>query len=66
MITINKKKYAEIARKVRELPIEKHGPSHEWEELVQKLCDSGDEGLRGIGNRELSELKKTHTTISLK
>jgi hypothetical protein len=65
MITINKKKYAEIARKVRELPIEKHGPSHEWEELVRKLCDSSDEGLRGIGVRELSELKMTHTLQSV-
>ena len=66
MISINKKKYAEIARKVRDLPIEKHGPSYEWEELVQKLCDSGDEKLRKVGIRELSELNKTYTTFSLK
>ena len=63
MIAINKTKYAEIARKMRELPLEKHGSSHEWEELVQKLCNSGDEGLRGIGIREFNELKKSHTAI---
>ena len=56
MIVRNNTKYAEIARKMRELPIEKHGSSYEWEELVQKLCDSGDSELRGIGIRELGEL----------
>ncbi len=56
MIARNTAKYAEIARKMRELPIEKHGSSYEWEELVQKLCDSGDSELRGIGIRELGEL----------
>jgi hypothetical protein len=64
MIAINKTKYTEIARKMRELPLEKHGCSHEWEELVHKLCNSSDEGLRGFGIRELSELNKTHTAIS--
>ena len=66
MIAINKAKYADIARKMRELPLEKHGSSHEWEELIRKLCDSSDEGLRGIGIRESNELRKTHTALCLK
>jgi len=66
MIAINKTKYAEIAQQMRELPLLKHGSSHEWEELVHKLCNSSDEGLRGIGVREFNELSKTHTAISLK
>jgi hypothetical protein len=65
MIAINKTKYADIARKMRELPLEKHGSSYEWEELVQKLCNSSDEGLRGIGVMEFNELNKTYTAISL-
>ena len=64
MIATNITKYTEIAQKMRALPLEKHGSSYEWEELVQKLCESGDEGLHGIGIRELSELNKTHTAIS--
>jgi len=56
MITINRTKYAEIACKMRALPIEKHGSSYEWEELVQKLCASGDSELHVIGTRELGEL----------
>jgi hypothetical protein len=58
MTIINKSKYAEIGRKMRALPLDKHGASYEWEELVQKLCASGDAELHGIGIRELVELKQ--------
>jgi len=61
MITINRAKYAEIGRKMRALPIEKPGSSYEWEELVQKLCNSSDEVLYGIGIRARRELEKTQT-----
>jgi len=47
---------------MRELPLEKHGASYEWEELVHKLCASGDAGLHGIGIRELVELKQKRIT----
>ena len=58
MKVMNYSKYAEIGRKMRELPLEKHGSSYEWEELLQKLCASGDARLHGIGIRELRELQK--------
>ena len=48
--------YAEIGRKMREIPLETHISSYEWEELVQKLCSSDDDGLRDIGTKELYEL----------
>ena len=31
--------------------------SHEWEELVGKLCDLDDENLKKIGNREMDIIK---------
>jgi hypothetical protein len=56
-MVMNKATYAEIGRKIRELPLEKAGMSYEWEELVQKLCASNDAGLHDIGLRELVDLK---------
>ena len=64
MTSINITKYAEIGRKMRELPLEKHGASYEWEELVEKLCASGDARLHGIGIREFGELHKKHIAVS--
>jgi len=55
----NLSKYTEIGRKVRELPAEKSRPSYKWEELVNKMCVSGDAGLQEIGYKELSELKNS-------
>jgi hypothetical protein len=57
MACINKSTYKEIARKIREMPPEENCSSYEWEELVQKLCDSDDAGLRDIGVRELELLR---------
>jgi hypothetical protein len=51
-------KYVEIARRIREIPLEKPGSSYEWEELVQKLCASDDVGLHDIGVRELAILRQ--------
>jgi hypothetical protein len=56
MMAMTKTKYAEIGRRLRELPPETHMSSHEWEELVQKLCASDDDGLRDIGAKELYDL----------
>jgi hypothetical protein len=56
MMGMNKTKYAEIGRKMREIPLETHMTSYEWEELVEKLCASDDAGLRGIGAKELYDL----------
>lgn len=53
----SKSRYAEIGRKMREIPTEKPAVSYEWEELVQKLCASDDAGLHGIGVRELELLR---------
>jgi len=53
----NLTKYAEVGRRVRKLPAETSRPSHQWEELVQKMCVSDDAGLHYIGIKELSELK---------
>jgi hypothetical protein len=50
-------KYAEIGRKMRDIPLDKSGPRYEWEELVQKLCASDDVWLHDIGIKELGELK---------
>jgi hypothetical protein len=55
---INKTKYEEIGRKVRELPIEKYSSSYEWDELVERLCASDDIRLHDIGSRELDELRQ--------
>ena len=66
MTVINKAKYAEIGLKMRELPLEKHGSSHEWEELVQKLCASDDSGFHVIGIREQGELQHLRTAINQK
>jgi hypothetical protein len=51
-------KYEELARKIREIPLDMFGPSYEWEELVEKLCASDDAGLREIGVRELEVLRQ--------
>jgi hypothetical protein len=63
MVT-GKAKYAEIGRKIRQIPLEKPELSYEWEELVKKLCASDDAGLHDIGIKELGELnnKRTITT----
>jgi len=58
MMEMNKTKYAEIGRRMRELPLETHISSYEWEELVEKLCASNDAGLRDIGAKELYDLLK--------
>ena len=50
--------YAEIGRKMREMPLEKTCASYEWEELVQKMCVSDDAVLHAIGVRELEILRK--------
>lgn len=56
MMELNKHRYAEIGRKMREIPLEKPVASYEWEELVQKLCNSDDAGLHDIGVKELYDL----------
>jgi hypothetical protein len=56
MMDMNKTIYAEIGRKMREIPLETHMSSYEWEELVEKLCASDDAGLRDIGAKELYDL----------
>ena len=58
---MNKIKYAEIGRKIREIPLEKTDTSYEWEELVQKMCASDDADLQEIGNRELAKLTLNHS-----
>ena len=62
MTCMNKAMYAEIGRKMRTIPLEKLDSSHEWEELVQKMCESDDAELRDIGMRELDETKRKQTT----
>lgn len=52
MFCTKNEKYAEIGRKMRAIPPEKHDPSHEWEELVEKMCASDDVRLQVIGHRE--------------
>ena len=56
MMDMNKTIYAEIGRKMREIPPETHMSSYEWEELVERLCASDDAGLRDIGAKELYDL----------
>jgi len=56
MMDMNKTIYAEIGRKMREIPLETHMSSYEWEELVERLCASDDDGLRDIGAKELYDL----------
>ncbi len=56
MMVVNKAKYEEIGQLIRGIPPEKPFSSYEWEELVQKLCDSNDDGLRDIGAKELYDL----------
>jgi len=58
MIVINKAKYAEIGRQVRALPLEKARLTHEWEEVVHKMCASNNAALHDIGVKELDELKR--------
>lgn len=58
MTGIKEEIYAELARKVREIPLDKPGPSHEWEELVQMMCDSEDAELQDIGQKENEVLKQ--------
>jgi hypothetical protein len=58
MTDMDQTKYAEIGRKIREVPLEQPGSSYEWEELVQKLCASDDAGLHEIGVRELELLRQ--------
>jgi hypothetical protein len=58
MTCVSNAKYVEIARKMREIPLEQPGSSYEWEELVQKLCASDDAGLHDIGVRELEILRQ--------
>jgi hypothetical protein len=50
------KMYAEIGRKIRQIPLDGHYVSYEWEELVQRMCDSDDTKLHTIGIKELAEL----------
>jgi hypothetical protein len=57
---MDKARYSEIGRRMREIPPEKPTLSYEWEELVQRLCASEDEALHDIGLRELGELKRRH------
>ena len=57
----NKTTYAAIARKMRQIPLEEHTSSYEWEELVLKLCASDDTNLHAIGIKELDELKHLQT-----
>lgn len=54
-------KYAQIARRVREIPFDKQGTSYEWEELVEKMCASEDAGLQEIGHKEHDVLEQMHT-----
>ncbi|MDD2850876.1 MAG: hypothetical protein PHY09_03130 [Desulfuromonadaceae bacterium] len=58
---MNNQTYAEIARKMRQLPLEKNVLSYEWEELVEKMCAADDSSLRTIGLIELEELKRSCT-----
>ena len=60
MMGMNTTKYAELGRKMREIPPERPCSSYEWEELVQKLCASDDAGLHDIGIKELGELISKH------
>jgi hypothetical protein len=65
MGSTNKSPYEEIARKMREVPVDEPVSSYEWEELVQKLCASDDAGLRAIGIIERDKLKQKRTERSV-
>lgn len=58
MNIVDKAKYAEIGRRMRAVPLEKHYCSYEWEELVQKMCASNDSDLHDLGIKEQIELKR--------
>ena len=58
MAVMDKTKYAEIASKIREVPLEPPCSSYEWEELVEKLYASNDAGLHEIVMRELEILRQ--------
>ena len=60
MASMNKTIYEEIARKMREIPLDGSISSYEWEELVQKLCASHDPWLHDVGIKELVELGHKH------
>lgn len=49
--------YADLAKKLREIPPEHPCSSYEWEELVRKLCLSTDDTLHNIGEVEMESLK---------
>jgi hypothetical protein len=66
MVGTNKKAYEEIARRMREVPVDEPVSSYEWEELVQKLCASDDDGLHDIGIKELGELEQKCTVSNKK
>jgi hypothetical protein len=57
---MDKARYTEIGRRMRDIPLEHLGSSYEWEELVQRLCTSDDAGLHDIGLRERDELSHKH------
>ena len=58
MIYINKAKYVELAKHVRTLPQEITVSTHEWEEVVHKMCTSEDADFRDLGFKELNDLKR--------
>ena len=58
MMETGNTKYAEIGRRMREIPPEPPAVSYEWEELVHRLCASDDDGLHNIGVRELKILQQ--------
>jgi hypothetical protein len=66
MACIKNSNYTEIGRRLREIPLEAHISSHEWEELVQKLCASDDSSLHEIGIKELGKLNHIQTIINEK
>lgn len=56
MSNIDKSIYIEIGDRLSEISPERHLSSHEWEEMVQKLCASDDAGLRNVDVKELYDL----------
>lgn len=50
--------YAEIACRLRNIPLDNPCSSYEWEELVEKLCISEDDELRIIGKLELDSMQQ--------
>lgn len=58
MIAIDKATYAEIGRQMRAFPPEKPGISYKWEELVNRMCASDDDGLHDVGIKEHDELQR--------